>query len=123
MIDFRYYEILQRFYYEPFTRFDFSWRIRGYKTILAYDIPALMEIKDGVSVFDDLDCPVKRCRLTSDHTERPYADLVLFQNNYVHTYGTRSPDQIYALYYMVTVFATIANIYFRKTIKPYFFIL
>lgn len=67
--------------------------------MLAHNIPPWLEIKEGISVFHDLNCPVRRCRLTFDNAERTFADLVLFHDDYVHTYSTRSTAQIYALYF------------------------
>lgn len=72
----------------------------GYKTILAYDPPKWFELKDGIGIFTDMKCPVKKCRLTTKYSERQTADAVIFNDKYIPTDEPRPPKQIYALYYI-----------------------
>lgn len=83
---------------EPVDYNDSIWRLKGYKTILAYELPAWFKLKDGPQAFVDLKCPVQKCRLTTNHAERRTADLVLFHEHYIKTYYQRPANQIYALY-------------------------
>lgn len=73
--------------------------MKGYKTILAYNLPAWFKLEDGTQAFVDLKCPVQKCRLTTNHNhERRTADLVLFHEHYIKSYYERPANQIYALY-------------------------
>lgn len=74
------------------------WKLTGYKTILAYEIPVWFKVQDGTKTFLDLNCPVNKCRLTTNHRERQSADLVLFHEHYHETHLPRPPNQVYALY-------------------------
>lgn len=67
---------------------------------MAYNIPEWFHIRLGTEVFTDLKCPVNNCRLTTKHSNRQTADLVLFHGYYVDIGYPRSPEQIYALYYI-----------------------
>lgn len=79
--------------------FNSIWKIKGYKTILAYNLPGWFKLEDGPEVFADLNCPVQKCRLTTNHArERRTADLVLFHEHYIKSYHPRPANQVYALY-------------------------
>lgn len=80
--------------YEP------TFNINGYKTILAYNIPSWLNFESGINVFTDLACPVNKCRLSTKHSERKTADLVVFHEHYVDTNCVRSPQQIYAFFHL-----------------------
>lgn len=72
--------------------------MKGFKTILAYELPAWFKLNDGPQAFVDLKCPVQKCRLTTNRAERRTADLVLFHEHYIKTIHQRPANQIYALY-------------------------
>lgn len=79
--------------------FNSIWKIKGYKTILAYNLPKWINLEDGPEAFVDLNCSVQSCRLTTNHArERRRADLVLFHEHYIKSYHERPANQVYALY-------------------------
>lgn len=84
---------------EPdYIDYDSIWKLKGFKTILVYEIPEWFKLRDGPEAFADLKCPVYKCRLTTKHENRPNADLVLFHEHYIDTHLPRPKNQIYALY-------------------------
>lgn len=66
--------------------------------IFAHNVPQWLGIRDGISVFKDLKCPVNKCRWTTRKDERKTADLVIFILEYVPGDSPRPKNQIYALY-------------------------
>lgn len=69
------------------------------KIIFLDHIPAWFETQVGDKLFNDLQCPVKKCRLTTELAEKENADLVLFHDKYVPANYSRPSKQIYAMYY------------------------
>lgn len=67
------------------------------KTIYTYSIPEWFYIKKE-TVFNDLNCPVKNCRITTDEREKERADLVWFFEGYENKKYIRNPKQIFAFY-------------------------
>lgn len=77
------------------------------KTILAMNgFADWWNAKEGTGIFSDFKCPVDRCRLTANRSERSIADMIIFQDTFVPTNGTRPPKQIYALYHTENPFST-----------------
>ena len=69
-------------------------------------LPSWWRIKRGDSAFVDSKCPVDACRFTDDPKERKNANLVLFNNNYLHSNETRPPKQLYAIFYSESPMST-----------------
>lgn len=78
-----------------------------YKTILANNgIPSWWNLAQGTQMFKALRCPVNTCRMTTDGKERSTADLIMFHDHYAPSNETRSPNQLYALYFVEPPFIT-----------------
>lgn len=58
------------------------------KTILSIN---WWNVKEGTDIFSDFKCPVDRCRLTTNRSERSTADMILFHDSFVPTNNTRPP--------------------------------
>lgn len=70
------------------------------KTILLYDGLEPWAVKsEGASLFQELECPVDTCSITSDRTLLGKADLIFFKDKYEPISAPRSPDQVYALHW------------------------
>lgn len=78
-----------------------------FKTILLYSMPIWWDITTGSQIFKNLKCPVDTCRLTTDRQERSTADMVFFHDQYEPTNEPRPLKQIYALYYVRTLYGII----------------
>lgn len=68
------------------------------------------KVEKAETIFSDLKCPVKNCRLTSNRTEWPNADLVIFDihREILPTNETRRSNQIYAFFNMESPVHTIS---------------
>lgn len=99
---------------------DTKWKLNGFKTILAYELPSWFQIHDGSEVFSDLKCPVQKCRLTTNRYERHIVDLVLFHEHYVESYHARPKNQIYAVFNMESPVHTVRIPYPGKHLQSIF---
>lgn len=89
--------ILNQMMFIP-PNYDPSYRKKILKTInVQPNFPSWWKINNDNDVFAN--CTVNTCRIRDSPATRKNADLVLFNQFYVHTNELRSPNQIYAMYY------------------------
>lgn len=70
------------------------------KTILLYDgLEPWAVASEGTALFQELECPVYTCSITSNRTLAEKADLILFKDKYETIEAPRSSNQVYALHW------------------------
>lgn len=70
------------------------------KTILLYDgLEAWNLAADGNAYFQDNECPVSTCMISTDRSVASKANMVLYKDRYEPMDVERSTDQVYGLYW------------------------
>lgn len=68
------------------------------KVILAYNGLGQWDKKAGTGAFHG--CPVNRCSLTDDKRRAVDADAIIYKDHFSHPGVTRSPNQVWMLYFL-----------------------